>query len=534
MLTCDGKALPSRIFLFGKEEIEAQVFTKIQVVGKRKPKENMIYCKLNTDDKLIYQIGSTNSLEVRGVTDRTIKAKLNGNPDLFDVNNHVQRNFRFAKDDKNLIWVKGQGHIVKINEDSFVQLFELSDFFPQGYSPLYLCSNADGSMIYGYSTSSRNSVLSVNKQETLGKVTTNSMRKFEIRSGDSWVGMDLTFNEEFLVYFAITRVIYKSKGSSVFRIMLKAEALGNFNNQMYESRFSNIFDQELFSKASMVRRVKGYDIFLVVCRDSIVVFKMDKDEKKFEAIQTFEKIYNSPIIDLMMIMDMMFPIPRAEEPEFLRYIDFNSELRRLMEDDDRAQGEDLTDNSKVPPEVSGNYLHPDIKSYKIPTKDSNRYFLLAGFHEESLTRLIVAHKGIAILGKTQANDFECLAEMENFDTSFLKIYEEYGIIVGEDKTTNALMVLDLKLNPVKLMDPKLKNPIPLPICQAYVSNFNEFIPWVLGPNMLSFVAVERNFGYLTIKDFFNFDSSNQILDSVSIIGKSGPNGTIIIASYDLL
>ena len=57
-----------------------------------------------------------------------------------------------------------------------------------------------------------------------------------------------------------------------------------------------------------------------------------------------------------MVMDMIVPVPRADSPENLKYIDFNAELRRMMGDDERGQEIMLLVNSNLPIEIANIYV----------------------------------------------------------------------------------------------------------------------------------------------------------------------------------
>ena len=70
----------------------------------------------------------------------------------------------------------------------------------------------------------------------------------------------------------------------------------------------------------------------------------------------YENIYNSFIVDIVMVMDMIVPVPRADSPENLKYIDFNAELRRMMGDDERGQEIMLLVNSNLPIEIANIYV----------------------------------------------------------------------------------------------------------------------------------------------------------------------------------
>ncbi len=468
MLTCDGRAYPSRVLLYGEEEIEAIVFTKFLVLGRRPSTGSKTYCKVNEDGKVIYQQAGTNSMEVIGITDRTLKTKLKGNTEAIGsssrspgLDTFEARNLRFAKDDANLVWVKGQGYVVKVNEQNFVQSYELSDFFPQGYAPLYICTNTQGDMIYGYSTSARNSVLSINRHDPHNnRGLLDTLKKFEIPSGDRWVGMDVTFADDFLVFFAISKVLVKQDAGSSITTVFKAEALGNFYNGNYEFKFNTVFSQDIFKRAHMVRRVKGYNLFLVACFNSVAVFDAQLEGKKFVLLKVYENIYEGSIVEIMMIMDMMFPIPRAKQPEVLRYIDFNAELRRLMEDDDKAKEIYTLFDNDLPPDIVNSYLQPDIRAYKIPVKETSNFALIVGFVDAQTksSRLALANRGIAVLAKNAMNDLEVSkTNFEEFDTAFLRFESELQVFIGLDKLKNNIIILDSDLRVARVLESTTPN-----------------------------------------------------------------------------
>lgn len=351
--------------------------------------------------------------------------------------------------------------MVKINEQNFVQSYELPDFFPQGYSPLYICTNTQGDMIYGYSTSARNSVLSINRHDPHNKRgLLDTIKKFEIPSGDRWVGMDITFADDYLVFFAISRVVVRKEGVNTISTLFKAEALGNFYNGNYEFKFNTVFSQDIFKRAHMVRRIKGYDLFLVACFNSVAVFDAQLEGKKFVLLKVYENIYSGSIVEIMMIMDMLFPIPRAQQPEMLRYIDFNAELRRLMEDDDKGKEIYNLFVNNLPPDIVNSYLQPDIRAYKIPVKETSNFALIVGFHDNQTnsSKLALANRGIAVLNKNAMNDLEVAkTNFEEFDTAFLRVESDPMRFIGLDKLKNHIIILDGDLNITRVLESTTPN-----------------------------------------------------------------------------
>lgn len=62
---------------------------------------------------------------------------------------------------------------------------------------------------------------------------------------------------------------------------------------------------------------------------------------------------------------------------------------------------------------------------------------------------------------------------------------------------------------------------------------DDFIPWIHSSHNISLVDIERDFGFMTISEFFDYDSASYKLDTISIIIKYEPHQTILMASYDL-
>lgn len=329
------------------------------------------------------------------------------------MSNEFIPNFKSAKSDTNLLWVKGQGTIVRVNEKNFVQLFEVLDFFPKGYSPMYLATNGDSSLIYGYSYSSRNSVLSVNKQETINRNQVNVKKFFEINSNERWVGMDVSFSGEFLIYFSLSKMILKEESSQI-QTVLKAEVLSNFSGGIWDVKFTTLFKGEPHNQAHLVKRIKGYDIFLVACIGTLLVIHLNYEEKRFNLIQTFEGLYDSHIVDIMMFLDFIIPVPRADqEPEKLKIIDFNADIRELLDDEDDDESDDLA--KEVASKIKLNYLQPDIRLFKLTTKDTQSFSTIATYEKDGVIRVVIAGEGILQVFKSVNHELETLNK--NLDES---------------------------------------------------------------------------------------------------------------------
>src|SRR3990167_212409 len=563
MITGDGVS-PGKLYLFGVEEIECNVVGKPVIVARRKNTSNKIYCKLTGggQDNLIYQISGSNSLEVMSTGDRRMKVKLKGNSDQHtgrsnsnrDHYANLMRNIRFAKEDKNLLWVKGEGTIVKVNEATFVQIYELADFFPQGYSPLFICCNTEGNIIYGYSVGSFNSVLSVNKQEVANRNVTNMMRKFEINSADQWVGMDVTFDDDILVYFSISKVVIKKQGKTTLAKMLKAEALGNFHNGMFERKFGTTFENHspVLESAHMVRRIKGYDLFVVACFNSIAIFDMSKEERQFSLMKVFDKICESTIIELVMVNDMLFPLPRApDKPEVLRYIDFNEDLRTVIQLKGGLNDKSQSLDSNIPSEIRDSYLQPDIRTFRIPNQELSGCSLIATLVVQQSQdgppelQIVIASKGIATLGKNSMGDIAVVGiNLKEFRSSFVAVLPDNGHICGVLQDASCeFIILDYRLQTVKrFARPKqLPGPgkicltveTPLADCSQYIGPDEIYIPWACSQEHLYLLDSMRDYNLIEFKNFFVHKAKdpNSTIEELSILIKSDDQATVIVAAY---
>ncbi len=73
----------------------------------------------------------------------------------------------------------------------------------------------------------------------------------------------------------------------------------------------------------------------------------------------------------------------------------------------------------------------------------------------------------------------------------------------------------------------------LPICRAYSASSSELLPWVRGDNNLSIIDTLRDFGWVNVEGFFEFDPTEMIMDAISFIIRAEQGETLIMAAYEL-
>ena len=105
------------------------------------------------------------------------------------------RPIRYSKEDTAPLWRRGQDSVVLLDPETLEVKAEYSNFWPEGYVPMFLTIKSDRSSIYGYSMSSSDSLLTV--MQIQGAKTSQNLTK--VPGEHKWAGMELSTDENCLV-----------------------------------------------------------------------------------------------------------------------------------------------------------------------------------------------------------------------------------------------------------------------------------------------------------------------------------------------
>lgn len=208
---------------------------------------------------------------------------------------------------------------------------------------MFLNINEKRDTIYGYSMSTNDSMFTV--LNIKGNDTT--VRSVNIPPEHKWAGMELTTDGRFMVIANACkrpkneRISGDSKKNEFVRMM----AIDLNNSEKIKTVCSKDFTKGNFSAVQFMRKIKGYDYFVVACKGSLAVIHLkSKDsitmvsgrtglsgskslsnrggggDMEFIVLKFFENIYNSYIFEVAIFGDWMIPVTIGGNNEMIKMI----------------------------------------------------------------------------------------------------------------------------------------------------------------------------------------------------------------------
>lgn len=159
-----------------------------------------------------------------------------------------------------------------------------------------------------------------------------------------WAGMELSSNESCMVVAnACKKNNANAQGGEFMRVM--ALKIGD-DNKMSTVCYKD-FDSKSFCQVQFMRKVKGYDIFILASKGSIAVIELKNKEgvswggkssrnssrsingdqngpsKEFIVLNCFENLFNSYIYEVAIFNDLMIPVALGGKDDSLKVIKLN-------------------------------------------------------------------------------------------------------------------------------------------------------------------------------------------------------------------
>ena len=174
---------------------------------------------------------------------------------------------------------------------------------------MYLTVNRNKNQIIGYSLSHENSILSIlNIKENNSKINF-----LEISKNEKWAGMDMLTDEDLLI---VASTLSKPAGTSL--VLQSFEVLED-GIKLFESQ---TFTQRNFNSAQFMKKIKGYDYFVIASKSNLGI--VGYFEGEFELIKIFEDVYSNYIFEISIFGNFMIPVCLDQESNF-KVIEFNTE-----------------------------------------------------------------------------------------------------------------------------------------------------------------------------------------------------------------
>lgn len=163
---------------------------------------------------------------------------------------------------------------------------------------MYLTVNKNKNQIIGYSLSLENSILSILSI----KEKDSKINFLEISSNEKWAGMDMLTEEDLLI---VASTVSRPTGTSL--IMQGFEVL----EDEIKSHEKRIFTQRNFNSAQFMKKIKGYDYFVIASKSNIGIICYINGE--FELVNIFEDVYTNYIFEISIFGNYLIPLCLEEE-----------------------------------------------------------------------------------------------------------------------------------------------------------------------------------------------------------------------------
>ena len=232
----------------------------ITITNTGKPTYKTIYARVTPQDMIVTVRQGSNDLEIIDLNLKKRVDLLKGYPEP-DYKFDKFRALRHAKEDQFPLWRKGQDAIVLLNPQTFQPQAEFRNFWPQEFTPMFFNISPPQKKILGYSLSTRGGILTILSNYTQPNGTRTDFIK--IPASETWAGMEQN-NDASLTIVAVQSKIPNKPHH------LKMIAYDTTNIKLNVVT-SMDFNESKFSAVQFMRKVKGYEIFVIACRNSLAI-----------------------------------------------------------------------------------------------------------------------------------------------------------------------------------------------------------------------------------------------------------------------
>lgn len=238
-----------------------------------------------------------------------------------------------------------------IDNTTFEPLAEYNKFWPRGYIPMFI--NVSGSMnrIYGYSLSKKGGILTILDNFVEPKKSKTDYVK--IPPDETWAGMEQSTDGDYIIVSVQSKVpkqpqYLKMIAYDASRLKLQPVAKKTFNSAQ-------------FTTVQFMRKVKGYDYFVVACRNSLAIFCFTG--KDFILLNFLENLYRELIFEVIISGDYMIPVSNGKD-EPIKIIEFNKTSYNSMIEIDKFKQNSVMNNKMNL--MNGVFISQKVKKLDVP------------------------------------------------------------------------------------------------------------------------------------------------------------------------
>jgi hypothetical protein len=207
------------------------------------------------------------------------------------------------------------------------------------------------SRIYGYSLSVKGGILTIlSNFDSPSRTRTDYIK---IPAFETWAGMEQTTDGSLL----IVSVQSRQPGQPHFLKMIAYDARGN----KLISVAKKTFNSPQFSKVQFMRKVKGYDYFVVACKNSLAIFCFTG--KEFVLLNFLENLYRELIFEVCLHGNYMVPVSSGSD-EPVKLIEFNRDSYLSLVRSDAFKQNNVRNNKNTL--MEGVFVNQKVKKLKVP------------------------------------------------------------------------------------------------------------------------------------------------------------------------
>jgi hypothetical protein len=207
---------------------------------------------------------------------------------------------RFAKEDQFPLWRRGQDSIVLLNHKTFKPIAEYRNFWPKGFTQMFMNICPPQKRILGYSLSVKGGVFSILSNYTQPNSTRTDFIK--IPASQTWAGMEQNNDATLTIVAVQNKLPEQPHYLSMMAYDTSNIKLNAISRQEFKDR--------RFKSVQFMRKIKGYDIFTLACRNSIAIIGYSKG--KFEVLNYLNALYKNLIFEISIYGNYMIPVSNGE------------------------------------------------------------------------------------------------------------------------------------------------------------------------------------------------------------------------------
>jgi hypothetical protein len=237
---------------------------------------------------------------------------------------------RYAKEDGYPIWRAGQDKIVLLNPNSYEVAGQYFNFWPKGYTPLFLAVSDSLNKVAGYSINQKQASLSL--LSNFMNPSQSQTKKLPVGGGkQTWAGMEFTTDGRLLV---VPVSVNPGQNSQKYLKMVAVDLSQNTIKPVANEDFKD----SAFKIIQFFRKIKGHDFFALACNNHIAIFGFNYSTMKFVLVNFLKNVYRNMVFEIGFSEDYMIPMSTGKD-ENIKLIEFGkSSHNSLLKQDQMNDG----------------------------------------------------------------------------------------------------------------------------------------------------------------------------------------------------